>query len=345
MCAFVSIILPVLFEGVGSRCDTALLDHFDNMKSLLAALFAILFLSGGTACVGQHEELSEKLLRLTADSKWNLITSIPLKFDAHHTQGLVKVDSFFYMTAVEVTEWPKKYEKPEGKFDRDVGKGKGHVFNFDKNGNLLNDILVGAGDVYHPGGIDFDGKYIWIPVTEYRPNSFSIIYRLDPITMQLTEVTRYPESIGAIVHNTDKNTLVAANWGARKFYTWKLDKSGHVKKDIGAPDRSGVENPSFYIAFQDCKYLGNNLMLGSGHESMKNDMGTFRLGGWEIVDLKDFRARRQIPVKLWSPTGASMLNNPCAVEPTKDGIRAYFVPDDDEKATLFVYDVEVTALR
>jgi len=25
--------------------------------------------------------------------------------------------------------------------------------------------------VYHPGGIDFDGVNIWVPVAEYRPDS------------------------------------------------------------------------------------------------------------------------------------------------------------------------------
>ena len=36
-----------------------------------------------------------------------------------------------------------------------------------------------------------------------------------------------------------------------------------------------------------------------------------------------------------------MTNNPCAVESTPTGLRAYFVPEDDEKATLYIYDIEV----
>gem|GEM_PF-4102163 len=80
-------------------------------------------------------------------------------------------------------------------------------------------------------------------------------------------------------------------------------------------------------------------MLGSGLSSYKNDAGTFRLGGWEIFSLNDFRPVRQVPIKLWSPTGAPMCNNPSTVELTANGLRAYFVPDDDEKAVLFVYEV------
>lgn len=293
----------------------------------------------GQSDISKHV-LTQRLLKLSPDSKWKQTAAIPLKFDAHHTQGMVKIGEFFFMTAVEVIQWPKKYDQPQNGLDRDAGIGKGHVFKFDKDGNMLLDLSIGKDNVYHPGGIDYDGKYIWIPVTEYRPNSFSIIYRLDPVTMELEEVLRCRESIGAIVHNTDQNTLVGANWGARKFYTWPLNKGGDVNNNKALQDTPGKENPSFYVDFQDCKYLGNNLMLGSGFSSYKDDSGIFRLGGWEIFNLKDNRPVRQIPVKLWSPTGASMLGNPCAVEATEKGIRAYFVPDDDDKAVLFVYEVE-----
>lgn len=304
-------------------------------------LFLVLVFSLSIKSFSQ-KSLSDKFLALTNTNKWEEVSAVPLKFDAHHTQGLVKIGEYFYMTSVEVSQWPKKFDNPSGKYDRDTGRGVGHVMKFDANGNLLADVMIGEADMYHPGGIDFDGEYIWIPVTEYRPNSHSTIYRLDPKTMKATEVLRYPESIGAIIHNKDQHALVGANWNARKFYVWTLDAKGNVTNGQVKPEVLGIENPSFYVAFQDCKYLGNNLMLGSGHDSYKNNGGeSFKLGGWEVFDLNDYRPRRQVPVKLWSKTGASMLNNPCAVESSDQGIRAYFVPDDDEKAVLYTYDIEV----
>jgi hypothetical protein len=294
-------------------------------------------------CLAQKakSELATKLMKLTANSEWIQTAAIPLRFDAHHTQGIVKIGAHFFMTSVEVSEWPKKYEIPQGKLDRDAGKGIGHVMKFDLKGNLLHDLVIGEGDVYHPGGIDFDGSYIWIPVTEYRPNSFSIIYRLDPQTMEVKEVFRYPESIGAIVHNTDNHTLVGANWGARKFFSWQMNRLGQITNDNEPPEKLGIENPSFYVDFQDCKYLGSKLMLGSGLQSFKTENNTFKLGGLEIFDLSDYRPRRQVPVNLWSAKGASMLNNPCDIESTEEGIRAYFVPDDDNQAVLYVYEVAI----
>lgn len=317
---------------------------FTLSKNLTSLIIAVGVTFAHFCCFGQKAEttLADRLLTIIAATPWLLKATIPLQFDAHHSQGMVKIGAYYYMTSVEVYQWPKKYDTPQGRYDRDTGSGRGHVMKFNEKGELLKDIVVGEGDVYHPGGIDFDGKYIWIPVTEYRPNSFSIVYRMDPQSMEVTEVLRYPDSIGAVIHNTDERALVGANWGARKFYTWTFDEEGEIANAHIIPDKLGIENPSFYVDFQDCKYLGNNLMLGSGIQSFKNDSGTFKLGGWEVFDLKDFRARRQVPVKLWSDTGASMLNNPCAVEATKEGIRAYFVPDDDDKAVLYVYDVVIS---
>ena len=65
--------------------------------------------------------------------------------------------------------------------------------------------------------MDYDGRYLWVPVTEYLPHSYSIIYKIDPLTMTATEVFDYDDSIGAIVCNTDDRTLVGMNWDARDF--------------------------------------------------------------------------------------------------------------------------------
>src|SRR6478735_3979195 len=150
---------------------------FRHFKFLVLMLISISF---GYAQKPSSNVLIKRLLKLTIDSKWNKIAAVPLKFNAHHTQGIVKIGDYFYMSAVEVIQKTKLYDIPQNGMDRDAGIGKGHIYKFDKDGNLLADISVGSGDVYHPGGIDYDGTYIWIPVTEYRPKSFSVIYKLKP---------------------------------------------------------------------------------------------------------------------------------------------------------------------
>lgn len=288
------------------------------------------------------DRLREKLLALTNDNKWEKVAEIPLKFNGFHTQGMVKAGDYFYLSSVEVIRGTKRFEKPQGKLDRDEGEGKGHLFKFDREGNLLHDLTLGEGAAYHPGGIDYDGTYIWVPVAEYRPYSLSIIYKVDPVTMKAEEVFRYNDHIGAIVHNTDDHTLVGATWDARELHHWTCDDQGKITNAHISPETLGVNRKSYYVAFQDCKYIGGHMMFCSGVRSFRNETGSLRLGGWEILDLRDNRPVLQIPVTLLSPSGAVITGNPCTVEPTGNGVRAYFVPDDNEKSTLLVYEIAET---
>ena len=38
------------------------------------------------------------------------------------------------------------------------------------------ELAIGEGSIYHPGGMDYDGKSIRVPAAEYRPNSRAISY-------------------------------------------------------------------------------------------------------------------------------------------------------------------------
>jgi len=73
-------------------------------------------------------------------------------------QGLTKVGDVFFLTAVKVIHAPRRY----------------------------------------PGGIDFDGNNIWVPVCEYRPFGNSIIYKVNPFTMQATAMDTLHDAIGAV---------------------------------------------------------------------------------------------------------------------------------------------------
>lgn len=277
----------------------------------------------------QAQTLVDKIKKLRYDTQWQQIAAIPLQFSAYHPQGMVRIGSFFYMSSVEVQKRPANGE---------AGEGIGHLFKMDSTGKLLAQTTLGEGTMYHPGGIDFDGKDIWVPVAEYRPDSRSVIYKLDPSTLQSTEVLRFREHIGGIVHNTDAHTLFGVSWGSRNFYQWTLDKKTQVSNATASPEQLRIINPSFYIDYQDCHYLGKDLMLCSGLQRYTHNNQTIRLGGFDLISLKDYRPIHQVPIRLWSPTGLPMTSNPFWVESTPKGIRAYFVPDDDKAATLFIYE-------
>ncbi len=286
------------------------------------------FLIVSTSCLGQKAtkdtaDLSQKFRLLRDTTRWQQRAAIPLDFPAHHPQGMVKIGPYFYLSSVEV-------------IDRAAGRGVGHLFKFDEKGTLLADLKLGEGLIYHPGGIDYDGEFIWVPVAEYRPDSRSIVYKVDPATLAVTEILRFGDHLGGIVHDTKSNTLHAISWGSRTYYDWKLPPTGKQMVQPGTARKT--PNPSYYIDYQDCHYAGNHLMLCGGLKSYPNGSTTFRLGGLELIDLRTHQPVHQVPLKLWAPSGRPMTQNPFWLESTATGLRAYFVPDDDD-ATLFVYDV------
>ena len=276
--------------------------------------------------------VSERVMKLTRDASWKPVTSLLVAFPAHHPQGMVKIGDTFYVSSVEIKVPTTRFPKPVGGFDRDPGQGIGHLFKIDRTGKLLADLTLGEGTMYHPGGIDYDGTNIWVPVAEYRPDSRSIIDRVDPQRMQAAEVFRFADHIGAIVHNTDDGTLHGVSWGSRRFYRWTL----------GASRSETIINPSHYVDYQDCKYAGGRRMLCTGVTEIRQrpDTMPFRLGGLDLIDLADGRPLHQVPVLLWTAGGLDMTHNPTWIEPTATGLRGYFMPEDNT-STIYVYDVEV----
>lgn len=267
-------------------------------------------------------ETVRRIAGLTRGSVWKRVGAVRLHFTAYHPQGMVKVGNTFHMTAVDRT-------------------GLGYLFKFDGSGRQISRVKLGEGSLYHPGGIDYDGSNIWVSVAEYRPDSRTIVYRVDPKTLKASEVFRFADHIGAIVHNTDDNTLHGVSWGSRRFYRWTLDEEGKVTNASVPPIELRTMNRSHYVDYQDCKYAGAQRMICTGVTEIRKTRSAppFRLGGIEVVNLAEGRVEYQVPVNLWTSTGYVMTQNPVWIEPHGDGLRAYFVPEDD-RATLYIYDVK-----
>src|SRR6185436_13801282 len=158
--------------------------------------------------------------------------------------------------------------------DRDAGEGVAHLFKIDMAGKLIAEITLSEGTIYHPGGIDYDGTNIWVPVAEYRPDSRSVVYRVDPHTMKATEALRFADHLGAIVHNTDDGTLHGVSWGSRRFYRWKIGASVRAGDAGVAAEPARTLNASHYVDYQDCKYLVARRMLCSGTSDMRPSTAT-----------------------------------------------------------------------
>ena len=216
--------------------------------------------------------------------------------------------------------------------DRSPGQGLGWVIEFDAQGNKLREVRVDDGaTIYHPGGLDYDGRRLWTAVAEYRPSKPSIIYSMSPRTPQAE--FRTPDHIGGIAHDTERDRIVGLNWGSRLAYEWSLE--GH--------ERRVDPNPSHYVDYQDCKFLtvearhtaGDDLR---GHRQLHAPGGqSFELGGLGIVRLPGMRPQHEVPFTRYTPQNHVATRNAMDVEAVGDRLRLYLVADDDDSEML-VYE-------
>ena len=307
------------------------------MRTLTALLIAVSLIQAGS---GQaRATVAARVATLTRDARWTAVSSVPVAFKTFHPQGMVKIGDTFFVSSVEVRVPTKRGPQPEPRHDRDAGEGVGHLFKIDRSGKRLAELTLGEGTMYHPGGIDYDGTSIWVTVAEYRPDSRSIVYRVNPETMTATEVLRVADHLGAVVHDTDAHALHGVSWGSRRFYRWTIDANGKVSNADEPLDWLRTLNPSHYVDYQDCKYVGGHRMLCTGVAELRASAGSapVRLGGLDLIDLRAGRAIHQVPVPLWTTGGLPMTQNPSWFEATATGLRAYFMPEDND-STVYVFE-------
>ncbi len=288
----------------------------------------------GAERAGPHP-LASAFQRLSRAATWELDEAIPLDFNTFHPQGLVRTRSHWFISSVEILERPRLDSKAvSGEPDRSEGKGRAHLFKVDPSGRLVQELALGESTraIYHPGGMGFDGRNLWVPVAQYRPHSVSIIYRVDAQTFKAEPVFEVREHVGALVYDAERNTLHGASWGSRTFHTWDL-----TGKELGR-----WANGSHYVDYQDCQYVPTRYMLCAGmSEHSLPQLGRFALGGLGLVDLDSHRVIHEVPVLLYPQEAGPqtvMTRNPVHAEMDGSSIRFYFIPEDD-RSFIYVYRV------
>ncbi len=263
--------------------------------------------------------------------KWTFVDKIPLSFNAHHTQGLVKIGDDFYLSSVEVEKKPSKFFISRSGEDRTPGEGRAHLFHFDGAGKLIKELVLGMGSLYHAGGIDTDGKRIWMPISEYRPNSLSIIYEIKAKDFEGQEIFRFADHIGNVAYEPFKKKLHLVNWGARMIQP--VDMTG---RRLGEAIRRNDESKP-----QDCHFAGDNAMLCGGWSDPFNPLNMFmRRGQIVLYDLGSYRILDRIEAPWNKKEDLPMTRNAMAFEVIDDHMRFYFLPEDGGKSMLYVYDLK-----
>jgi Family of unknown function (DUF6454) len=293
----------------------------------------------------RDNDVTELFRLMGKNAIWTQLDAVEMQgWTTFHTEGLVKIGDRFFVSSVETLEAPVRNGVEtdalyDFSIDRSPGRGRAWLFEFAADGALLGQLELTDGDDYHPGGIDYDGEFIWVPVAENRPNSHTLIFRVDPDTLDADLATTIDDHIGGVVHNLHRGTMHGVSWGSRRLYTWK--RSGRHR---GHDEPRWVPNPEAYIDYQDCHYQGIELMLCGGLNSYPTPRGPIAFGGLDLVDLRHDRPAHQIPVNLFVDEGngpdptLALTNNAFWAEPLDDrSLRIYFMTESDGQAALLSY--------
>jgi len=298
--------------------------------SILVAGLALLIFTRESAA----SEIGNKFKELTKNAKFELVDKIKCQFDTFHTQGILKIGENYYISSVEVLEARRKYDQPdEFGYDRTPGRGIGHLFKVDGEGNLVKDLILIEGRMYHPSGIDFDGTHIWVGVAEYRPDTRSTIFKVDTDLTKAEKIFTVGDHIGALVYDRDDDLLYGLSWGSRRIYCWT---------PVGF-ELYRYNNPSHFVDYQDAKYVGDNLMLASGMNNFnfgvagQKDIREF--GGMALIELPTGRIVNEIPILIYCGNGCVITHNPMDISVSDQKLQFYFAPEDN-KTTIYIYQVE-----
>jgi Family of unknown function (DUF6454) len=297
---------------------------------LLLTAFLTQIAAGAAAVNTRDDPVVAALTQVTRATSWQHVETIDLQFDAEHPQGMVKLGSRYFISSVEIIEPTVPCPVPCDGYDRTPGRGVGHLFVVDAGGTLVADVELGEGHMYHPGGIDYDGESLWVPVAQYRPNSSAIVYRVDPDSLAVEEVFRVSDHIGGVVRDRADGHVHGVSWGSRRLYEWTA-RGNQLFRGL---------NVSHFIDYQDCDYLAFRMMMCGGIAGLPAPAGPqFELGGLALIDLRNREILHEVPVQRYSPvTSHVVTRNPVFLERTAAGLRLYAAPDDEEDGAILIYE-------
>ena len=273
------------------------------------------------------------LMQLSSDADWNLLQTIPLDFEVHHPQGMTRIGDSFYMTAVETIVRPEAITDSGSAYDRTPGEGKAYLFKFDLQGRLEATVNLGEDSKYHPGGMDYDGENLWIPVAEYRPDSHSIVYAVDPNTLAATEMFRFDDHLGGILRNPVDGAIYGLSWGSQTLYRWTDVQARNSSAEVNARIKTGSD-----VDYQDCQLVAAQAMLCSGMGSLPIDNTHFlTIGGLELVDLGSLEVMHKTRVSGTAPGGELLTRNPFWFEYDENQRGSFYFVPEDNRASLYHY--------
>jgi hypothetical protein len=235
------------------------------------------------------------LMAVSVLSDFKLIRVLELKAPTQHVQGIEFNDRRLWVTSV----------------DRPNQKGWLRQFWRD-TGDLAQQVEIGEGMRFHPGGLSADGASLWIPVAEYRPKSSAVIQKRSKLTLDLEFKFEVADHIGCIAVTPE--FLIGGNWDSKEFYLW--DHQGRLIRKVANPTDNG---------YQDMKFDANQI-VASGILPDKT-------GAIDWLEFPSFRLLKRVKAGN-TDRGVLFTREGMAIR----GKQLMLLPEDDS-SRVFVFDL------
>jgi hypothetical protein len=267
-----------------------------------------------------------KLLGTTDSREWAHVVSLAIKFKTDHPQGLLRIGDLYYLSSVRFTK------NAEGHPDTST-VGQGFLIKIEVNVNEstveeTDRIEFSDGAAYHPGGMATDGKIIYIPVSEYRPDSSCHVYKVDAETFEVMgEPFVFPDHLGALSIDRERERIFGMSWSARKIYVWDY------QWNLLYMNQNPIEN----VNYQDIDFVGGNTLACSGFSTFELGGEQVEVGGIDLIDASTWLPYHRIMVTTRTDTGRLLTHNAFTHRLRYPDLFLAIVPDDDEATHIEVY--------
>jgi hypothetical protein len=184
----------------------------------------------------------------------------------------------------------------------------------------------------HPGGMQSDGRNLWIPVAESVPHGRSLV-RVVPIegltTGQPVRATLewpVPDHIGALAVSTNQQLVLGASWDTETVYVWNL--KGELQRtltrvDLEPRSLGTISGLTSGVAIQDWKFVGPALFasgLAKGGASPTDEPASRLFVFGRFLDSSFERQSVRLPIL----PNTELAREAMAIR----GGSVYFLPED-----------------
>ena len=224
-------------------------------------------------------------------SNVRIASAVPVPFDTHHVQGLEVTGRYYYISSV------------------DISARRGWLYKVDRSTmKLITARDITERRMYHPGGIHFDGTYLWVCLSEYKADSRARIIAFDPDTLSPQRSFIVNDHVSFIISNGE-DRLYGANWASKRFY--EFDWNGNITRTLLNSKKRD---------YQDGTFLGGRLVLDCKIT-----------GRIDIIDPSTFEILGRLKTPRISPPDY-MTREGLAVF----GDRIFLMPEDGPNTRIFI---------